>query len=91
MKNMNLWGTGVGTNKEKRSPMWVARVGRQRPKHKHTKKQTDGAYKPNTITMAPSWGLSTPRAPKELFPKIQKNIIWSRNKCFPYGFAPCFA
>ena len=40
--------------------------------------------------MAPPWGLSTPRAPKELFPKFQK-VIWSRNRCFSYGFAPYFA
>ena len=40
--------------------------------------------------MAPPWGLSTPRAPKNFFKNVQK-VSWSRNKCFPHGFAPYLA
>ena len=40
--------------------------------------------------MAPPWGLSTPRAPIELFQKIQKsNLV--RNMCLSFGLAPHFA
>ena len=31
--------------------------------------------------MAPPWGLSTPKAPKELFPHLLK-VMWSRNMVF---------
>ena len=41
-------------------------------------------------SMAPPWGLSTPTAQKNFFESFLK-VSWSRNKCFSYGVAPCFA
>ena len=38
--------------------------------------------------MAPSWGLSTPRAPKELLQTKHLNVIWSRNRRPGHGLTP---
>ena len=40
-------------------------------------------------SMAPLWGLSTPRAPKQLFQKIIA-VSWSRNRICSYGFTQYF-
>ena len=67
--------------------MWCVEVRNVRPEcaleTRHVRTRTNER-------MAPPSGLSTPRAPKELFLKIRK-VIWSRSRCFSYGLAPYYA
>ena len=44
----------------------------------------------HNFSYGPTVGALNAESPKRTFPKLQK-VIWSRNRCFSYGFLPYFA